>query len=62
MVSQLVAEDTGNRTSEEEIGSGSKGPDVSERVQLAMATSRPTTAQMVLGQEALFLPDNHPLL
>ena len=29
---------------------------------MAMAISRPTTAQMVLGQEALFLPDNHPLL
>ena len=24
--------------------------------------SRPTTAQIVLGQEALFLPDDHPLL
>ena len=23
---------------------------------------RPTTAQMVLGQEALFLPEDHPLL
>ena len=30
MVSRLVDEDTGNRTSEEGIVSGSKGPDVSE--------------------------------
>ena len=49
MVSRLVDEDAGNRTSEEEIVSGSKGPDVSERVQMAMEISRPTTAQMVLG-------------
>ena len=62
MVSRLVDEDAGNRTLEEEIVSGSKGPDVSERVQMAMAISRPTTAQMVLGQEALYLPDDHPLL
>ena len=62
MVSHLVNEDAGNRTLEEEIGSGSEGPDVSERVQMEMQISRPTTAQMVLGQEALYLPDNHPLL
>ena len=62
MVSRLVAEDEGNRTSEEEIVSGSKGPDVSERVQMETAILRPTTAQMVLGQEALYLPDDHPLL
>ena len=62
MVSRLVDEDTGNRTSEEEIVNNSKGPDISERVQMAMAISRPTTAQMVLGREALYLPDNHPLL
>ena len=49
MVSRLVDEDAGNRTSEEEIGSGSEGPDVSERVQMATAISRPTTAQMVLS-------------
>ena len=49
MVSRLVNEDVGNRTSEEEIVSGSEGPDVSERVQMATAISRPTTAQMVLG-------------
>ena len=62
MVSCLVDEDAGNRTSEEEIVSGSEGPDVSERVQMAKEISRPTTAQMVLGQEALYLPDDHPLL
>ena len=62
MVSHLVDEDAGNRTSEEEIMSSSEGPDVSERVQMAMAISRPTTAQMVLGQEALYLPSDHPLL
>ena len=62
MVSRLVDEDAGNRTSEEEIVSGSEGPTVSERVQMATAISRPTTAQMVLGQEALHLPDDHPLL
>ena len=62
MVSRLVDEDTGNRTSEEEIMSGSEGPDVSERVQMATVILRPTTAQMVLGREALYLPDDHPLL
>ena len=62
MVSRLVAEDEGNRTSEEEIVSGSEGPGVSERVQMATAISRPTTAQMVLSREALYLPDDHPLL
>ena len=62
MVSRLVDEDAANRTSEEEIVNGSKEPAVSERVQMATAISRPTTAQMVLGQEALFLPDDHPLL
>ena len=62
MVSHFVDEDAGNRTSEEEITNGSEGPDVSERVQMATEISRPTTAQMVLGREALYLPDNHPLL
>ena len=62
MVSRLVDEDAGNRTLEEEIVSGSEGPDVSERVQMVTAISRPTTAQMVLGREALYLPDDHPLL
>ena len=62
MVSHLVDEDTGNRTSEEEIVNGSKGPNVSERVQMATAISRPTTAQMVLSHEALYLPNDHPLL
>ena len=62
MVSRLVDEDVGNRTSEEEIGNGSEGPDISKRVQMAMEISRPTTAQMVLSREALYLPDDHPLL
>ena len=62
MVSHLVDEAAANRTSEEEIGSGSKGPAVSERVQMVTEISRPTTAQMVLGREALYLPDDHPLL
>ena len=62
MVSRLVDKDMGNRTSEEEIVSGSEGPDVSERVQMATEILRLTTAQMVLGQEALYLPNNHPLL
>ena len=62
MVSRLVDEDAGNRTSEEEIVSSSEGPNISERVQIATAISRPTTAQMVLSREALYLPDDHPLL
>ena len=49
MVSRLVNEDVGNRTSEEEIVSGSEGPAVSERVQMVTQILRPTTAQMVLG-------------
>ena len=62
MVSCLVDKDVGNRTSEEEIASGSEGPDISERVQMVTVILRPTTAQMVLGREALYLPDDHPLL
>ena len=62
MVSHLIIEDEGNRTLGEEIVSSSDEPDVSERVQMVTAISRPTTTQMVSGQEALFLPDNHPLL
>ena len=62
MVSRLVDKDVGNRTSEEKIMSGSEGPGVSKRVQMATEILRPTTAQMVLGCEALYLPDDHPLL
>ena len=62
MVSRLVTEDEENRTLEEEINNGSDEPDISERVQMAMEILRPTTAQMVLSQEALFLLDDHPLL
>ena len=60
MVSRLVDEAAENRTSEEEIVNGSEGPDISERVQMMTEISRPTTAQMVLGREALYLPDDHP--
>ena len=62
MVSCLVDEDEANRTSVEEIENGSDEPNISKRVQMAMVILRPTTAQMVLSQEALFLPDDHPLL
>ena len=63
MVSHLVDEDEGNRTSEEGIMSGSKGPGVSERVKMAMEISSLSTAQMVLGKrQTLFLPADHPLL
>ena len=62
MVSHLVDEDVGNRTLEEEIRNGSEGPDISKRVQMVTEISRPTTAQMVLGREALYLPDDHPFL
>ena len=62
MVSCLVTEGKGNRTSEE-IMSGSKGLDVSKRVKMATQISRPDTAQMVLGtRQTLFLLENHPLL
>ena len=53
MVSRLVTEDEGNRTLEEEIGNGSEGPDVSKRVQMEMAISRLTTAQ-ITGDRPLF--------
>ena len=49
MVSHLVDKDEVDRTSGEEIGSGSEGPDVSEKAQMVMEISRPTTAQMVLA-------------
>ena len=62
MVSRLVEEGEEGRTSEEVTASGSEGPGVSSRVSMAMEISRPSTAQMVLGTEALFLPEDHPLL
>ena len=49
MVSHLVAEDERTRTSEEEIVSGSEGPDVSERVQMAMAISLGARAPIISG-------------
>ena len=62
MVSRLINKDEANRTSEEGFVSGSDGPDISERVTMETQILRLTTAQMVLSSEALFLPDNHPLL
>ena len=63
MVSRLVNEDEGNRTSEEGIVSSSEGPGVFERVEMEMGISSPDTVQMVLGtRQTLFLPENHPLL
>ena len=63
LVSRLVTKDEGNRTSDEEIGSGSKGPGVSKRIEMAMQILRPDTTQMVLGtMQTLFLLENHPLL
>lgn len=62
MVSHLVTKEEANNTSEEEIVTTSKGPNVSERVSMAMQILRPTTAQMVLGTDALFLPYDHLLL
>ena len=63
MVSCLITKDKGNRTSEEEIRSGSEGPSVSERVKMVTQISRLTTAQMVLRtRHTLFLLENHPLL
>ena len=61
MVSHLVAEDEGNRTLEE-IASGSEGPDVSKRVEMATQILRPDTAQMVLGRRQTLFLENHPLL
>ena len=63
MVSCLVNEDEGNRTSEEEIRSSSEGPGVSKRVEMVTQILRLDTAQMVLGtRQTLFLPENHSLL
>ena len=43
--------------------SGSSGPGTSERVSLAMRTSRVTTPEVVLGsRQGLFLPEGHLLL
>ena len=62
IVSCLVAEDKESRTLEE-IGSVSKGPGVSERVEMVTQISRPAAARMVLGtRQTLFLPENHHLL
>ena len=41
MVSCLIVEHKGNRTLEEEIRSGSEGPNVSERVEMAFYLHSP---------------------
>ena len=62
MVSDLVDD---KEPSNEEVPSESvsSGPGTSERVFLAMRTSRVTTPEVVLGTtERLFLPEGHPFL
>ena len=62
MVSDLV-DDEGPSNEEEPSKSGSSGPGTSERVFLAMRTSRVNTPEVVLGtSERLFLPEDHPFL
>ena len=62
MVSTLV-NDEGPSNEEEPSVSGSSGPGTSERVFLAMRTSRVTTPEVVLGMtDRLFLPEGHPFL
>ena len=59
MVDTLV-----NKTSEisEQSGSDKSGQGALSRASMEMLMSRPTTSQRVLGAEALFIPDDHPLL
>ena len=62
MVSDLVDD---KEPSNEEVPSESvsSGPGTSERVFLAMRTSRVNTLEVVLGTtERVFLPENHPFL
>ena len=62
MVSALV-NDKEPSNEEEPSVSGLSGPGTSERVFLAMRTSRVTTPEIVLGTtERLFLPEGHPFL
>ena len=62
MVSALVNDDEPS-DKEEQSGSGSSGPETSERVFLATWTSRVTTPEVVLGtRQTLFLPEDHPFL
>ena len=62
MVSALV-NDKEPSNEEEPSVSGLSGPGTSERVFLAMRTSRVTTPEVVLGTtERLFLPEGHPFL
>ena len=62
MVSALV-DNEGPSIKEEPSESGSSGPGTSERVFLAMRTSRVNTPEVVLGTtERVFLPEDHPFL
>ena len=62
MVSALVNDEEPSNEEEPSV-SGSSGPGTSERVFLAMRTSRVTTPEVVLGTtERLFLPEGHPFL
>ena len=62
MVSGLV-DDEEPSIEEEPSESGSSGPGTSERVFLAMRTSRVNTPEVVLGTtEKLFLPEGHSFL
>ena len=62
MVSALVS-DKEPSSEEGPNVSGSSGPGTSERVFLAMRTSRVTTPEVVLGtSERVFLPEGHPFL
>ena len=62
MVSALMSDEEPSNEEEPSV-SGSSGPGTSERVFLAMRTSRVTTPEVVLGTtERLFLPEGHPFL
>ena len=62
MVSALVSDEEPSNEEEPSV-SGSSGPGTSERVFLAMRTSRVTTPEAVLGTtERVFLPEGHPFL
>ena len=62
MVSTLMNDEEPSNEEEPSV-SGSSGPGTSERVFLAMRTSRVTTPEVVLGTtERLFLPEGHPFL
>ena len=62
MISRLIEEVEESSTSGEVIMSISEELTDLERALMGTLILRPTTAQMVLGTEVLFLPDDHPLL